>query len=97
MKNHAQMLFDLQEALGEPPAMYPPIQVQLRSVTMDGEDEPREVYLVAAKELVGVSMYSPEDAVQNLARSHIRQLAGELFKLQNQIAAVEKAAELERP
>lgn len=77
--------------------MCPPIQVQIHSVTMDGEAEPREVYLVAAKNLVGVSMYSPEDAVQDLARSHIRQLTGELFKLQNLLAAIEKAAELESP
>lgn len=96
MKNYAKMLFDLQEALGELPSMYPPTQVQIRSVAMDGEAEPREVYLAEAKNLVGVSMYSPEDAVQDLARSHIRQLTGELFKLQNQIAAIEKAAELER-
>jgi hypothetical protein len=91
------MLFALREALGEFPAMYPPVQVQRRLVTLDGEAEPREVYLVEAKNLVGVSMYSPEDAVQDLARSHIRQLTGELFNLQHQIAAIEKAAELERP
>jgi len=77
--------------------MYPPVQVQRRLVTLDGEAEPREVYLVEAKNLVGVSMYSPEDAVQDLARSHIRQLTGELFKLQNLLAAIEKAAELESP